>query len=207
MKKILILFAALALNAACQSEASKASQTAALSQKLPIEAKDEPKDYSKMTSLHSFKAQTIDGQEFDFSTLKGKRVLIVNTASECGFTPQYEDLQALHEQYAGDKFAIIGFPSNDFGGQEPGSDEEIAAFCQKNYGVGFQMMSKVKVRGEDSHPVYQWLCNKSLNGVDDAKVKWNFNKFLIDENGHWVAHYGSMVGPLNKRIVAFAQGE
>lgn len=156
--------------------------------------------------FYDFNVETLDHQEFDFAQFKGKRVLIVNTASECGYTPQYAQLEELYEMYGGDQFAIIGFPSNDFGGQEPGTNTEIAGFCQKNYGVSFPMMDKISIKGDDAHPLYQWLTRKSLNGVEDSEVKWNFNKFLIDENGKWVAWYGSKVEPLDDEIVRFAQG-
>ena len=158
-------------------------------------------------SFYDLRAQTIDGEEFLFSELKGKRVLIVNVASKCGYTPQYEELQKLHEQYGGEDFIILGFPANDFGFQEPGSESQIKSFCSKNYGVSFQMMSKVKTNRSRGHEVYQWLCNKAQNGEDDAKVSWNFNKFLIDENGNWVAHYESRMDPMRTEITTFAAGK
>lgn len=158
-------------------------------------------------SFYDLRAQTIDGEEFLFSELKGKRVLIVNVASKCGYTPQYEELQKLHEQYGGEDFVILGFPANDFGFQEPGSEAQIKSFCSKNYGVSFQMMSKVKTNRNRGHEVYQWLCNKAQNGVEDAKVSWNFNKFLIDENGNWVAHYESRMDPMSTEITNFAAGK
>ena len=159
------------------------------------------------TSFHDLSATTIDGQIFDFSTLKGKRVLLVNVASKCGYTSQYEGLQELHAAYGSDKFVIIGFPSNDFGGQEPGSELEIKSFCSKNYGVTFQMMGKVSTDGDNGHPVYQWLSNAAQNGVDDANVSWNFNKFLVDSEGNWVSHLGSRVRPMSKEVTNFAQGK
>ena len=150
---------------------------------------------------------TIEGQPFSFSSLKGKRVLIVNTASKCGYTPQYEDLEKLYRTYGGDNFTVIGFPSNDFGWQEPGSEEEIAAFCSSKYDVTFPMMSKVKTGANRGDNIYQWLCNKEQNGVSDAKVSWNFNKFLIDENGQWVAHFPSSTSPMSMEITTFASGK
>jgi len=159
------------------------------------------------TSFHDLSATTIDGQIFDFSTLKGKRVLLVNVASKCGYTSQYEGLQELHATYGSDEFVIIGFPSNDFGGQEPGSELEIKSFCSKNYGVTFQMMGKVSTDGDNGHPVYQWLSNAAQNGVDDANVSWNFNKFLVDSEGNWVSHLGSRVRPMSKEVTNFAQGK
>jgi glutathione peroxidase len=158
-------------------------------------------------SFYDFKVTDINGEAFDLSSLKGKRVLVVNTASECGYTPQYKSLQELYEKHGGEKFTIIGFPCNQFGGQEPGSNEEIKSFCEKNYGVSFPMMDKVDVKGDAVHPLYDWLTKEDLNGADDARVSWNFNKFLIDENGKWVEHYGSSKSPMSDEIVAFATGK
>jgi glutathione peroxidase len=160
-----------------------------------------------MTSFYDLTANTLEGDLISFEALKGKRVLIVNTASKCGYTPQYADLETLHETHGGDDFVVIGFPCNDFGRQEPGSADEIASFCSKNYGVSFQIMEKVHVGGGDQHPVYSWLCSASENGVADHKVGWNFHKFLIDENGQLVASLRSGVKPLDEQIVEFAQGQ
>ena len=157
--------------------------------------------------FYTLHATTIEGQPFAFSSLKGKRVLIVNTASKCGYTPQYEDLEKLYRTYGGDNFTVIGFPSNDFGWQEPGSEDEIAAFCSSKYDVTFPMMSKVKTGASRGDDIYQWLCNKEQNGVSDAKVSWNFNKFLIDENGQWVAHFPSSTSPMSMEITTFASGK
>lgn len=159
---------------------------------------------SNFKTLHEFKTKTLDGKDFNFSDLKGKKVLIVNTASECGYTPQYKDLQTLYEKYSSKNFVIIGFPCNDFGGQEPGNGEEIKSFCSKNYGVTFQMMEKVSIA---TSPVYNWLTHKTENGVLDAKVKWNFNKFLIDENGHLVKYLDSSVKPLDSAITNWIEGK
>jgi glutathione peroxidase len=134
-------------------------------------------------SFYEFTVKDIDGNDFSFSQLKGKKVLIVNTASRCGFTPQYADLEKFYEDHKDKNFIIIGFPANNFLGQEPGTDQEIKAFCQKNYGVTFPMMSKIDVKGKDIHPVYQWLTSKERNGVRDSEVKWNFQKYLINEEG------------------------
>ncbi|MCX6312351.1 MAG: glutathione peroxidase [Bacteroidetes bacterium] len=159
-------------------------------------------------NLFDFKAKTLDGVDFDFSTLKGKKVLIVNTASECGFTPQYKDLEALYEKYGKDgKFTILGFPCNQFGGQEPGSSTEIKTFCTKNYGVTFQMMAKIDVKGDAQDPIYKWLCNKSENGVESSDVKWNFQKYMIDENGHYVGHVLSIEKPFCDKIVNWIEGK
>ena len=127
--------------------------------------------------------KNIKGDTFDLSTLKGKKVMIVNTASKCGLTPQYEQLQNLYEAYKDKKFIIIGFPANNFLWQEPGTNSEIASFCSKNYGVTFPMMSKISVKGSDIHPLYEMLTQKSKNGLQNSKVKWNFQKYLINVNG------------------------
>lgn len=153
------------------------------------------------TSIHQFKATTIDGEVFDFSTLKGKKVLIVNTASKCGFTPQYEDLEKLYKEYKDKNFVIIGFPCNQFGEQEPGNSSEIKEFCTKNYGVTFPMMEKVNVKGDSISPVYAWLTNKELNGVENSSVKWNFQKYMIDENGYLIGNVSSLKKPYTKEII------
>ena len=134
-------------------------------------------------NIHQFKAVDLSGNEFDFSTLKGKKVMIVNTASKCGLTAQYESLEAIYKHYQDSNFVIIGFPANNFGAQEPGTNTEIAAFCQRNYGVSFPMMEKVSVKGEDMCAVYQFLTQKAKNGVADSDVEWNFQKYLINEKG------------------------
>ena len=138
---------------------------------------------SQTTGFYDFKVKTLEGKEFDFSTLKGKKVMIVNTASKCGYTPQYKDLEELYNKYGGNDFVIIGFPANNFAGQEPGTASEIRQFCTENYGVTFPMMGKISVKGDDMHPLYQWLTSKAKNGEMDSEVKWNFQKYLIDENG------------------------
>lgn len=134
-------------------------------------------------SIHQFIVKDLEGNDFDFSTLKGKKVMVVNTASKCGLTPQYEKLEALYKKYSEKNFIIIGFPANNFMGQEPGSNEEIATFCQKNYGVTFPMMSKISVKGKDMHEVYKFLTSKDQNGLEDNEVQWNFQKYLLNENG------------------------
>ena len=151
-------------------------------------------------SVYDFTMTAIDGQEIELSKYKGKKILIVNTASECGYTPQYEGLQKLHETH-GEEVAILGFPANNFGGQEPGSDEEIQKFCKVNYGVTFQMFSKISVKGEDMHPLYQWLSDKSKNGWNEDAPGWNFCKYLIDEDGKLVKFYGSGIEPMSEEIV------
>jgi glutathione peroxidase len=150
-------------------------------------------------NIYRFKVESIDGGIIDLSQYKGKKILIVNTASECGFTPQYKDLEKLYQQYK-DKLIIIGFPANNFGGQEPGSNADIKSFCSRNYGVSFPMAAKVSVKGKDIHPLFKWLTNKSENGVMDATIRWNFSKFLIDENGIPIAYFSSLTKPLSSEI-------
>ena len=150
-------------------------------------------------NVYQFKVPSIDGATIDFSKFKGKKILIVNTASKCGYTPQYVELEKLHKAY-GSKLVIIGFPANNFGGQEPGSNAEINDFCKKNYGVSFIMAEKVSVKGEDIHPLFKWLTSKSDNGVMDAEIKWNFTKFLLDEKGKLLAVYPSKVSPMSEEI-------
>jgi glutathione peroxidase len=153
-------------------------------------------------SIHSFKVKSIDGGTIDFSKFKGKKILVVNTASKCGYTPQYEALQKVADQYK-DKLVIVGFPANNFGGQEPGSDGEIVEFCKKNYGVTFPLASKVSVKGDDTAPIYKWLTSKTENGVLDATIAWNFNKFLLDENGKMIAYFPSKVTPDSEEITKY----
>ena len=156
-------------------------------------------------SIYQFKVTDIDGKEFDLSTLKGKKVMIVNTASKCGLTPQYEQLEKIYQQYKDKNFTIIGFPANDFMSQEPGSNEEIATFCQKNYGVSFPMMSKISVKGKDMHPVYHFLTEKDKNGLEDSKVEWNFQKYLIDENGHLEKVISPRIQPDDESITSWIE--
>ena len=152
-------------------------------------------------SIHGFKVEALEGGTIDFADFKGKKILVVNTASKCGYTPQYKELEALYEKYK-DKLVIVGFPANNFGGQEPGTNTEIKDFCEKNYGVTFPMAAKVSVKGDDMAPIYQWLTQKSQNGVLDAEIKWNFNKFLVDENGKMVAYFPSKVTPMSEEITS-----
>ena len=156
-------------------------------------------------NFHSFKTQTIDGKDFDLASLKGKKVLVVNTASKCGLTPQYKELEALYKQYKDKNFVIIGFPANNFLSQEPGSNEEIAEFCELNYGVTFPMMSKISVKGKDQDPIYKWLTSKTENGKIDAEVSWNFQKFMIDENGELVDYASPREKPLSDKIVSWIE--
>lgn len=160
-----------------------------------------------MKTLHDFKATTIDGEVFDMAQLKGKKVMIVNVASKCGYTPQYKQLQELYENYKDKGFVILGFPCNQFMGQEPGTEEEIKTFCEKNYGVTFPLFSKIDVKGKNQHPIYQWLTQKALNGVEDSEVSWNFNKYLIDENGKYVMHLKSGADPFDDKIINWLEGK
>jgi len=151
-------------------------------------------------SIYDFTVETIDGQQFSFADLKGKKIMIVNTASKCGHTPQYKDLELLNKAYK-QKLVIIGFPANNFMNQEPGTNEEIKAYCDSKYGVTFPMMSKISVKGDDMHPLYKWLTSKSANGVLDSEVAWNFQKYLIDENGNLVGFFKPAVKPLSDEVV------
>ena len=153
------------------------------------------------TSIHQFVVTDINGDDFDFSILKGKKVMVVNTASKCGLTPQYEKLQALYEQYKDNGLVVIGFPANNFLWQEPGANDEINAFCEKNYGVTFPMMSKISVKGSDKHPVYQFLTQKQKNGLRSSSVSWNFQKYLLDENGQLVDVVGPRTQPDDEKIL------
>ncbi len=156
---------------------------------------------SSSQSFYDLKAETIDGETFNFSKLKGKKVMVVNTASKCGFTPQYEDLQKLYKTYKDSNFIILGFPSNDFLKQEPGTNSEIKQFCTLNYGVTFPVMSKIHVKGKKIHPVYKWLTQKEKNGKFNSKVKWNFQKYIIDENGNLLNVFYSKTKPFDSEIL------
>lgn len=147
--------------------------------------------------FYDFKITAIEGNEIDFSNYKGKKVMIVNTASACGFTPQYDDLQKLHETH-GTKLTILGFPANNFGGQEPGTNDEIGAFCRKNFGVTFQLFQKVDVKENE---LFKWLCDKEQNGWNSEAPNWNFCKYLLNENGELVKFYSSSVNPMSDEIV------
>lgn len=169
-------------------------------------------------SIYDFKVAGLDGNEIDFSQYKGKKILIVNTASECGNTPQYKDLETLYVKYK-DKLVVIGFPANNFGGQEPGTNADIKAFCQKNYGVTFPMAEKISVRGEDTHALYKWLIDQSKEMAKSVPAEtskdivwkrflqdpviWNFTKFLVDENGKLVAVFHNKVSPMSKEITQY----
>jgi len=152
------------------------------------------------TTLYSFKARTLDGKDFDFSSLKGRKVLVVNTASECGYTPQYTDLEKLYEKYK-DRLVVVGFPANNFGEQEPGTNEQISEFCKTNYGITFPIMQKVSVKGDDISPLFQWLTTES-NPDFTGDIKWNFEKFLLDENGKLIHRFRTKVTPMSPEIIS-----
>ncbi len=162
---------------------------------------------AQQKTLYDFKASTLGGDPFDLKSLKGKKVLVVNTASKCGLTPQYATLQKLYDTYKDRNFVIIGFPANNFNSQEPGTNSEIKEFCTKNYGVTFPMMSKISVKGEDIDPLYKWLTSKALNGVVDAEVQWNFQKFMINEQGQLVDFASPRDKPDSEKIISWIEGK
>lgn len=195
MKKSLIAFVLTAFLFSCQNKAQdKVSSVTTNSTTMTKE------------NIYQFKVTDLYGDEFDFSTLKGKKIMIVNTASECGLTPQYKDLQAIYEKYKDKNFVIVGFPANNFGSQEPGSNQEIATFCEKNYGVTFPMMSKISVKGSDMHEVYQFLTQKSKNGLQDSSVEWNFQKYLINEKGELEKVVSPRVLPTDSSVTSWIEG-
>ena len=193
MKKSLLLFLAISLWS-CQNQAQKKEITTIAT------------SMTKET-IYQFKVQDLSGDEFDFATLKGKRIIIVNTASECGLTPQYEQLQAVYNQYKDQNLVIVGFPANNFGSQEPGSNAQIASFCQKNYGVTFPMMAKISVKGNDMHPIYQFLTQKAKNGLEDSSVQWNFQKYLINSNGELEKVIAPSTLPTDAEIINWIEGK
>jgi len=193
MKKSALLLTILILFS-CQGQAQKNKKT----MDTPAPAKKE--------TIYQFKVTDLYGKEFDFASLKGKKILIVNTASECGLTPQYKDLEAIYKKYKDQNFVIVGFPANNFGAQEPGTNQQIAKFCEMNYGVTFPMMSKISVKGADMHKVYQFLTQKSKNGLQDSEVEWNFQKYLINEKGELVKVVSPKVLPTDEAIVGWITG-
>lgn len=170
--------------------------TSATPKNKPMEATANPK------TIYAFKVPSIEGGTIDFSKYKGRKILVVNTASKCGFTPQYEGLEKLYKEYQ-DKLVVVGFPANNFGQQEPGTNEEIQKFCKIRYGVTFPLASKVDVVGENAHPLFKWLTSKEENGVLDATIGWNFTKFLLDENGKLLASFPSKVTPDSEDILKY----
>jgi glutathione peroxidase len=161
--------------------------------------------YAQNKNFYDFTVQTIDGKDLSLSEFKGKKVLVVNVASKCGLTPQYKQLQELYDTYGKGNFVIVGFPANNFGKQEPGTNEEIQEFCTQNYGVTFPMMAKISVKGDDIASLYSWLTQKSENGQQDAEVTWNFQKFLIDENGNWSGVFEPRTPPNSPEIVRWIE--
>ncbi|AXG75291.1 glutathione peroxidase [Flavobacterium arcticum] len=194
MKKIVFLISGLVLLASCQDKTKN---------EVADTNTTETETTQPMTksTIYQFKVKDLYGKDFDFATLKGKKVMIVNTASKCGLTPQYEGLEAIYKEYKDNDFVIIGFPANNFAGQEPGTNEEIAAFCEKNYGVTFPMMDKISVKGDDMAPIYQFLTQKSKNGLQDSEVEWNFQKYLINESGELVKVISPKTLPTDLEIV------
>lgn len=194
MKKALLLLT-ISILFSCQNQAQTNKKT--METQTPILTE----------TIYQFKVKDLYGKEFDFASLKGKKILVVNTASECGLTPQYKDLEAIYEKYKDLNFVIIGFPANNFGSQEPGSNDQIAKFCQLNYGVTFPMMSKISVKGSDMDKVYQFLTQKSKNGLQDSEVEWNFQKYLINEQGELVKVLSPRVLPTDAAIVGWINGK
>ena len=190
MKKLLIFTFGVFLIWGCQSQAQN----------------KQIKNTMEKQTIYQFKVKDLAGNDFDFASLKGKKIMIVNTASKCGFTPQYEKLQSLYEQYKDKGFVIVGFPANNFAGQEPGTNAEIAVFCKLNYGVTFPMMSKISVKGDDMHEVYQFLTQKAKNGLKDSDVKWNFQKYLLNEKGELEEVHLSVVEPNDPKIIDWIKG-
>lgn len=157
-------------------------------------------------TIYQFKVEDLSGKTFDFASLKGKKILIVNTASKCGLTPQYKELEALYKKYKDQNFVIVGFPANNFGQQEPGTNAEISTFCELNYGVTFPMMSKISVKGSDMHPLYQFLTQKAKNGLQDSDVEWNFQKYLLNEKGELEQVVAPQTLPSAASIAQWIQG-
>ncbi|MCT4623551.1 MAG: glutathione peroxidase [Schleiferiaceae bacterium] len=195
MKKIFLALSVIFLGA-CQSNESSENS-------MEKEQNQEQSQTQKTMSFYDLEGTTLMGDAFSFSSLKGKRVLIVNTASECGFTPQYTQLQELYEGFHDKNFEIIGFPANNFGKQEPGENEEIAEFCKKNFGVSFTMMEKSDVIGENTNSVYRWIDQDAKDNGVEHSVEWNFHKVMINENGHVVASYPSKVSPVDEQILNY----
>ena len=201
MKKLVTFTFGLFLLWSCQNNAQSSTATAITNYNENMNTE------TQIETIYQFRVKDLYGKEFDFATLKGKKILIVNTASECGLTPQYKDLEAIYEKYKDRNFVIVGFPANNFGSQEPGSNEEIAKFCKSNYGVTFPMMSKVSVKGKDMTEIYQFLTQKGKNGLQDSEVEWNFQKYLINEEGQLVKVLSPRVLPTDDEIVGWINGK
>lgn len=201
MKKLVTFTFGLFLLWSCQNNAQSSTAAAITNYNENMNTE------TQIETIYQFRVKDLYGKEFDFATLKGKKILIVNTASECGLTPQYKDLEAIYEKYKDRNFVIVGFPANNFGSQEPGSNEEIAKFCKSNYGVTFPMMSKVSVKGKDMTEIYQFLTQKGKNGLQDSEVEWNFQKYLINEEGQLVKVLSPRVLPTDDEIVGWINGK
>jgi glutathione peroxidase len=195
MKKILFIAYGLLFLFSCQNQAQ--------TNKTKVAKTNET--MSKET-IYQYKVEDLSGDQFDFASLKGKKIMIVNTASKCGLTPQYKDLEAIYKEYKDQNFIIIGFPANNFASQEPGTNEEIGAFCQQNYGVTFPMMDKVSVKGDDMCEVYKFLTQKSKNGLQDSDVEWNFQKYLINEKGELEKVIKPRTLPTDPEVIKWIKG-
>lgn len=194
MKNVVYSIIFLAALGCQQKETPKSSKTMSQMENSTEQAQNPAR------SIYDFEFKTLQGEDVILSNYKGRKMLIVNTASECGYTPQYKELQQLYDKH-GDKLVVLGFPANNFGGQEPGSNQEIATFCEKNYGVTFPVFEKISVAGKDMHPLYQYLSTKEMNGVTDEKPNWNFCKYLIDEEGKVQAFFNSKVTPMSNEML------
>ena len=188
------------------TQTSKENVVSEINHSTEITPENPMKQTAEQQTIYNYKVKDIAGDEFDFASLKGKKIMIVNTASECGLTPQYEQLQEVYEEFKDKNFIIIGFPANNFGAQEPGTNEQIATFCKKNYGVSFPIMSKISVKGSDIHPIYQFLTQKAKNGLQDSEVEWNFQKYLIDEKGHLAKVISPRTLPNAPEIINWIKG-
>jgi glutathione peroxidase len=197
MKKIITLVVLVLVFTSCNTKKTEDSKVAESTAEEVQQATE---------NLHQFKVKTLAEDDFDLASLKGKKVMVVNTASKCGLTPQYKDLQALYDTYKDDNFVIVGFPANNFMSQEPGTNKEISAFCTENYGVTFPMMSKISVKGKDMHPLYQFLTQKAKNGIEDSEVAWNFQKYLINEKGEVVKVISPKTLPTDASVVSWIKG-
>jgi glutathione peroxidase len=204
MKKILMVLTTTAILASCKEVNKKSVQENASGTKVqaasPAMANDASNKMEKQ-NVYDFPLTSIDGKSFSLKDFTGKKILLVNTASKCGYTPQYEALEALYKKYQ-DKLVVVGFPANNFGGQEPGTNEEVKDFCKKNYGVTFPLSEKVSVKGDDAAPLFKWLLSKEQNGGIETAIKWNFTKFLIDEKGNLIANFPSSVKPMDEAIIS-----
>ncbi len=199
MKKIVFVLCSIALMA---TNSSFAQQKIVEKGKKPA-MKQEEKITRTTGTISDFVVVDIEGNKFDFASLKGKKVMIVNTASECGLTPQYAELEVLYQKFKDSDFIIIGFPANNFNAQEPGTNDDIRGFCQKNYGVTFPMMSKISVNGKDIHPLYQFLTQKEKNRVQNSEVEWNFQKYLIGRDGKLEKVIAPKTSPLSEEIISW----